>query len=88
MKTIQRLPARQPLVTDWPRIEAPCVTPAHVSVHGIVGPATEFFIALHDGTNTVTFDADWLSQIEISIACKDALRMLAEATMGAPVGSA
>lgn len=79
MKTIQRMPARQPVVTDFPRLEVPCVLPEGVTAYGAVGRGGEFIIALHDGTNTATFDADGLSQIEISVACKDALRMLKDA---------
>lgn len=88
MKTIQRLPVRQPVVTDFPRLEVPCVLPAGVTAHGAVGRGGEFIIALHDGTNTATFDADGLSQIEISIACKDALRVLAEAAPNADAAEA
>lgn len=93
MKTIHRLPVRQPLVTDLPRIEVPCVLPKGTTAHGVVGRGGEFIIAIHDGANTATFDADGLSQIEMSIACRDALTMLAarhlaDTVMAAPVGTA
>lgn len=87
MKTIKRLPVRQALVTDFPRIEVPCVLPAHVSAHGIV-EAGLFHVALYDGINTAKFDADGLSQIELSLACKDALVLLQDAAVAAPVGTA
>lgn len=88
MKTIQRLPVRQPLVTDWPRIEVPCVMPAHVSAHGIIEAGQLFSVALYDGISTVKFDADGLTQIELSLACKEALAMLQDASVAVTVGSA
>lgn len=89
MKTIKRqhFEERPMLVTDWPKIEVPCVLPAHVSAHAVV-EAGLFHVALYDGINTAKFDADALSQIELSLACKDALVMLQDAAVAAPVGSA